>query len=107
MIFAAGFVFALCAVGGRADERMDYLMATFIEDQQSKISHPIYKSSPKLPRSKPSDTNRNRLFSQSRVRNLVPRWVIFFALLAGSGLLFRFRNLIKKPSISSEPIPSA
>jgi len=102
-----GFGLSLCGVAGRADERMGYMMATFIEGQQSKASHPNHISSPKLPPGKPSDTIRNRLSNRSRVRHPVPRWVIFFALLAGSGLLFRIQNLLKKPSISSEPILNA
>ena len=103
-VIFVGFIISFFRVVGRADERMGYMMATFIEGQQSKASQPIHISSPKLPSGKPSDTSRNRLFNRSRVRHPVPRWVIFIALLAGSGLLFRIQNLIKKPSTSCEPI---
>ena len=102
-----GLIISFFRVVGRADERMGYMMATFLEGHQSKTSQPIHISSPKLPPGKPSVTKRNRLFNRSRVRHPVPRWVIFIALLAGSGLLFRIQNLIKKPSISYEPILNA
>jgi hypothetical protein len=110
LILVMGFCLYLILVGlalssfrvvGKADDRMNDMMAMFIERQQSRASQPIQISSPKLPSVKPSDSKRNRLFTRSPVRHPVPRWAIFLAFLAGSGLLFRIQSQIKRPSLSS------